>query len=104
MNKFLFFFFVKLLLTVYTKEAVSLLEGTKGNSQISGKISFMKISDNKTIITGTITGLVANSIHGFHIHEFGDLSKEDGTATGEKKTLLTHRWSLESFWRSSWIS
>jgi superoxide dismutase, Cu-Zn family len=88
MNKqFLLFFFIQLILTVYTKEAIALLEGTKGNSQISGKISFMTLSDNKTTVTGTITGLVANSIHGFHVHEFGDLSKEDGTATGERKNF-----------------
>jgi superoxide dismutase, Cu-Zn family len=88
MNKqFLLFFFIQLILTVYTKEAIALLVGTKGNSQISGKISFTTLSDNKTIVTGTITGLAANSIHGFHVHEFGDLSKEDGTATGERKNF-----------------
>lgn len=28
-----------------------------------------------------IFGLSTNSVHGIHIHEFGDLSKDDGTAS-----------------------
>jgi superoxide dismutase, Cu-Zn family len=61
----------------------SLILGTAGNTGISGKLYLSYFSTNQqTLITGTITGLPANSIHGFHIHELGDISKDDGTATG----------------------
>jgi Cu/Zn superoxide dismutase len=64
-----------------TSKATSLLVGTSDNTGISGKVEF-DYDGSKTTISGTISGLAANSIHGFHIHEFGDLSKDDGTATG----------------------
>jgi Cu/Zn superoxide dismutase len=69
--------------TVYYGHGAVLLEGTAGNAAVTGKIFFNYSSGTKnTIITGSISGLVANSIHGFHVHQFGDLSATDGTATG----------------------
>lgn len=32
--------------------------------------------------TGTIMGLGDNKPHGWHVHEFGDISGSDGTSTG----------------------
>jgi len=34
-------------------------------------------------VVARISGLAANSGHGFHIHDFGDLSAADGTAAGK---------------------
>lgn len=35
-----------------------------------------------TRVKATIVNLVASGKHGFHIHTYGDLSKDDGTSTG----------------------
>lgn len=41
---------------------------------VTGTILFMQRGDSPTLIKGTITGLQPGK-HGFHIHEYGDLSK-----------------------------
>jgi len=35
-----------------------------------------------TLLSANVTGLPAGSVHGWHVHEFGDVSRADGTATG----------------------
>jgi Cu-Zn family superoxide dismutase len=50
------------------------------NNKVSGLVVFQKTSDGVRI-TGKISGLTKGK-HGFHIHEFGDLSKTDGTSAG----------------------
>jgi len=60
--------------------AVAVMGPTKGNS-ISGTIWFESTPDG-VHIHGTIAGLAPNSVHGFHIHEFGDLTTDDGMAAG----------------------
>jgi superoxide dismutase, Cu-Zn family len=60
--------------------AVAVLQPTKGNS-VAGAISFDAVPDG-VHVHGTITGLAPNSSHGFHIHQFGDASSDDGTAAG----------------------
>jgi superoxide dismutase, Cu-Zn family len=59
--------------------AVAVLEPTAGNN-VTGVIMFEQMGDH-VHVTGTITGLTPGQ-HGFHIHEFGDLSSKDGTAAG----------------------
>ncbi|KAI6658614.1 Superoxide dismutase [Oopsacas minuta] len=49
-------------------KAVCVLVGEK----VLGRINFQQNGDSVTV-TGTITGLAAGK-HGFHIHEFGDLT------------------------------
>eukprot|EP01080_Neovahlkampfia_damariscottae_P009527 gene9527-1733_t len=69
--------------TVYYGQGAVLLEGTAGNEGVKGKVYFNYSSGTKsTTVTGTISGLAANSVHGFHVHQYGDLSKSDGTGTG----------------------
>ena len=34
------------------------------------------------LVQASVTGLKPDSKHGFHVHQWGDLSKPDGTATG----------------------
>ena len=41
---------------------------------VKGNILFMQAPGTPTLIKGTITGLKPGE-HGFHIHEFGDMSK-----------------------------
>ena len=60
-----------------TIEAVAVL----GHGDAKGMISFKQAPGKATIISGTITGL-AEGLHGFHIHEFGDLSDGCDSAGG----------------------
>lgn len=59
--------------------AVAVLHGTKGN-EVSGTVTFTK--ENNTIrVVADIVGLKPGK-HGFHIHEYGDCSSEDGSSAG----------------------
>lgn len=60
--------------------AVALMIPTAGNTA-RGVIHFDE-TDGGVTVTAEVTGLSPNHKHGFHIHEFGDLSAPDGTATG----------------------
>lgn len=68
-------------------EAVAMLYPTKGSSA-SGTIHFAAVdtaaagTQEGLRIHGTITGLEPNSVHAFHIHEFGDASSADGMSAG----------------------
>ena len=62
-------------------KAVCVLLPTK-DSKVRGKIMFEE-KDGKVHITGRVTGLEPNSKHGFHIHEFGDISdRKEGKSAG----------------------
>jgi hypothetical protein len=50
------------------KKAVCVLTGTAG---VEGTVTFTQSGDGPTKIVGDISGL-AEGLHGFHIHEFGD--------------------------------
>jgi Cu-Zn family superoxide dismutase len=63
------------------KKAVCVLSPTKaGNTHVQGTITFT-VKGDEVEISGEITGLTPGE-HGFHVHEFGDLSSADGMATG----------------------
>ena len=61
------------------KAAVAVLASTSG-SDVKGVI-MLKQEDGYVQLTGKIINLEPGE-HGFHIHEFGDLTKADGTAAG----------------------
>lgn len=42
----------------------------------------LTVDPNGVKVTGQVTGLAPGSEHGFHIHEFGDLTATDGTSLG----------------------
>ena len=63
------------------KKAVCVLTATKkSDGHVQGKVTFTQ-TDAGVEISGEITGLAPGK-HGFHIHEFGDMSSDDGMATG----------------------
>ena len=60
--------------------ALATLAPTKGNTT-AGTVHFVQHGDH-VMATVRITGLKANSEHGFHVHEKGDCSSGDGMSTG----------------------
>lgn len=61
-------------------KAICVMTPTEGN-ETAAVITFTK-TDKGVLIEGKITGLTPNSTHGFHIHQYGDISGADGTKTG----------------------
>ena len=61
-------------------KAIAMLEATEGNN-VTGHVTFTQ-TDEGVLIVAHVMGLKPNGKHGFHIHEFGDLSAADGTSTG----------------------
>lgn len=67
-------------LAVADDSYVVVLSPTSGNIA-KGIVTFEQGSDEVTI-KAQVSGLKPNSKHGFHIHEFGDISASDGKAAG----------------------
>ncbi|MFU8813347.1 MAG: superoxide dismutase family protein [Balneolaceae bacterium] len=61
-------------------EYVAVLHPTMGN-EVQGTVRFMREGDGVRIVAD-VHHLDANSLHGFHIHEFGDCAAPDGTSAG----------------------
>ena len=59
--------------------AIAVLHPTKGNS-VSGVVRFEAVEGGMHVVAD-IWGLAPGK-HGFHIHEYGDCSSEDGTSAG----------------------
>ena len=60
--------------------AAAPLQSTTGNTA-TGAVTFVQSGD-KVKVSGVVTGLKANTEHGFHVHEKGDCSSGDGMSTG----------------------
>ena len=60
--------------------AIAVLHPTKGNDKVQGWVKFTKTGSGVEI-TAEVKGLTPGK-HGFHIHEFGDLTSADGTSAG----------------------
>lgn len=60
--------------------AICVLSSTEGNA-VSGTITFTQQADG-VLVEAEVSGLKPNAKHGFHIHEYGDISAPDGMATG----------------------
>jgi len=45
------------------------------NAIIKGTVKFEEISNDEVIVIIDLTGFVPNTIHGFHVHESGDLTE-----------------------------
>jgi Cu-Zn family superoxide dismutase len=61
------------------KRAVCVLHPTAGND-VNGTVSFTQ-SDTGVVIVISVSGLTEGK-HGFHVHEYGDCSRPDGTSAG----------------------
>jgi Cu-Zn family superoxide dismutase len=62
-------------------KAVCVLSPTSNGEGVAGTVTFTQTKEG-LLVEAEVTGLTPNSKHGFHVHQFGDLSKDDGTATG----------------------
>ncbi len=61
------------------KKAIAVLQPTKGNS-VRGTVTYEAV-ENGVRVLADISGLTPGK-HGFHIHEFGDCSSDDGSSAG----------------------
>lgn len=60
--------------------ATAKLQSTRGNTA-TGSVNFSQNGD-RVVVSGLVSGLKANAEHGFHLHEKGDCSSEDGMSAG----------------------
>ena len=60
-------------------KAIATISGTEGN-EVSGTVTFTQ-QDDGVLVEADITGLSPGK-HGFHIHQYGDISAADGKSTG----------------------
>jgi Cu-Zn family superoxide dismutase len=72
--------------------AVAVLQPTKGNA-VKGVVKLVQ-EEGKVKINAEVEGLKPNQKHAIHIHEFGDISSEDGMATGGHYNPEGHDHSL----------
>jgi Cu-Zn family superoxide dismutase len=59
--------------------AIAVISATEGNT-VHGSVKFTKV-DGGVHVVAHVMGLKPGG-HGFHIHQFGDISAKDGTGTG----------------------
>jgi len=62
-------------------KAIAILHGTKGNEKVQGTITFSR-QEKGVHVQGTVQGLTPGK-HGFHVHQFGDLSSPDAKSAGD---------------------
>lgn len=62
-------------------QAIAIIHPTKDN-KVEGTVRFDWVSDHQVKIIVDVKGLKPNTEHGFHIHEFGDVSANDGMSVG----------------------
>lgn len=65
---------------VMIEQAVAVIHATEGN-EIEGNVTFTQ-TDNGVRVQAMVSGLDAESLHGFHIHQYGDCRASDGTSAG----------------------
>ncbi len=61
------------------KKAIAVIAPTKGNS-VHGEVMFEEVEKGIRVVAN-LMGLTPGK-HGFHIHEFGDISSSDGSSAG----------------------
>ena len=72
-------------------DAIAVIQPTVGNSA-SGVIRFSQEGD-KVRVRAVLSGLTPGK-HGFHIHEFGDITSADGTSAGGHYNPAHHKHGL----------
>lgn len=61
------------------KKGICVLQPTAGN-EVAGTVWFTKTADG-VVVKAEVSGLTPGK-HGFHIHQFGDVTAPDGTSAG----------------------
>jgi Cu-Zn family superoxide dismutase len=61
------------------KRAIAVVVSTKGNT-VNGIVTFAEVESGVHVVA-ILAGLTPGK-HGFHIHEFGDISSADGSSAG----------------------
>ncbi len=74
--------------------AIAVLSPTTGNVT-SGMVTFVQ-ERSEVVVTVHVTGLQPNSVHAWHIHEYGDISGLDGETTGGHYNPEGHPHALPS--------
>jgi superoxide dismutase, Cu-Zn family len=59
---------------------VAVIHPTAGN-EATGVVTFTREGENVRVIA-TVSGLEPESLHGFHVHQYGDCSDESGLSAG----------------------
>ncbi len=59
---------------------IAVLQPTDGN-EVSGWVTFTEM-DGQVEVVAQVEGLEPDTLHGFHVHQFGDLSSPDGKGAG----------------------
>ncbi|XP_017891067.1 superoxide dismutase [Cu-Zn]-like isoform X1 [Ceratina calcarata] len=75
--------FLALVVAVLAEQKTARVQLTPHNAQtrnVTGELNLVQDADNSILITGRIRGLT-EGLHGFHVHEKGDL-KDGCTSTG----------------------
>jgi len=76
------------------KRAVAVIHPTKDNSA-RGVVHFHRSAPGQVTLSAHIEGLEPEQKHGFHIHEYGDCSAEDGTSAGDHYNPEGHPHGLQ---------
>src|SRR5690554_3116357 len=72
--------------------AIAVIQPTQGNTA-TGVVTFTQM-ENGVHVVADVSGLKPNAKHGFHVHEFGDISSADGTAAGSHYNPQGHPHAL----------
>ena len=65
---------------VEIERAIAVVTATEGN-QVSGIVTFQQ-KEGHVLVNAKLNGLNPNQKHGFHVHEYGDISAKDGKSAG----------------------
>ena len=74
-------------------ELIAVLSPTEGN-QTTGVVTFKPADKGKVEIEARLTGLLPNSKHAIHIHQYGDLTSKDGKSAGDHYNPMHHPHAL----------
>ncbi len=77
------------------ERAIAVMLPTEGN-EVSGILHFEQLDANRVHVSAEIDGLSPNAQHGFHIHQFGDVSSPDGKGCGGHYNPADHDHALPS--------
>lgn len=74
-------------------ELIAVLSPTEGN-QAAGVVTFKSVDEGKVEVEAKLTGLPPNSKHAIHIHQYGDLTSNDGKSAGDHYNPMDHQHAL----------